>query len=103
MKCKEHHKISSDPGPTAGVIMDMKRLSKGMAYVLRHTSLAANDSSGWVSVPDLQANLRMKASLEDIRNVVENNEKVGELLVYPIALLYEVPYVHPDIRQLSGK
>lgn len=60
-------------------VMDVKRLSKAIAYVLRHSPLAANDSSGWVSVPDLQANLRLKASLEDIKYVVENNDKVGLL------------------------
>ncbi|GMH40767.1 hypothetical protein BSKO_08671 [Bryopsis sp. KO-2023] len=54
---------------------ELTRISKAMSYFLRHSPLAKNDPSGWVEVPELQANLMERTTLAQIREVVEHNNK----------------------------
>eukprot|EP00210_Caulerpa_lentillifera_P004090 g3902.t1 len=53
----------------------MFRLSKEISYLLRHTSLPQRDPHGWVDIPDLQEKLKHPTSYENIKHVVETNDK----------------------------
>lgn len=59
----------------------MIRLSKEISYLLRHTSLAQSDPHGWVDIPDLQDRLRYPATFEEIKRVVQSNDKVNRISV----------------------
>lgn len=54
----------------------MIRLSKEISYLLRHTTLPQSDPHGWVPIPLLQQHLRYPVSYEEIKHVVDNNDKV---------------------------
>jgi len=64
----------------------MIRLSKEISYILRHTTLPRQDPHGWVDIPDLQKKLKHPSSYEDIKRVVDTNDKVQESSILQILI-----------------
>lgn len=55
-------------------------LSREMSYILRHNPPAGMDSAGWVPVSALIESLKKPATFEDIKKVVEQNDKARFVL-----------------------
>lgn len=97
---------AQEPNKKRRVEDPLVRLSKEMSKMLRHNPpRGAMDSQGWIPLPVVLKHLRTKATEEDVRKVVDSNDKVrqshgiwcmdGISISYGIKIIGHAPALRP--------